>query len=118
MLIRQRNEGIEKRIEPRKPYSGQVFFSTKNGFHEGRLKNYSQHGLFIETRTSLRVGEMITVALPYLDVTADKCKGQIMWCNKDGFGVELFRKRDEATQMYFRSDLKLSKQNARTMLWK
>lgn len=115
MLNCRRKESIEKRIEPRTPYSGQIFFSTKNGFYEGQLKNYSQHGLFIETGTSVPVGEMITVALPYLDVTADKCKGQIMWSNKDGFGVELFRKRNGAAQMYIRSDLKLIKQKVRTM---
>jgi hypothetical protein len=116
MLNCQRIEGAEKRTEPRKPYAGQIFFSTENGFYEGRLKNYSQHGLFIETRISLPVGEMITVALPYLDVTADKCKGQIMWRNNQGFGVELFRKRDGTAQMYFRSEIILSKQNARTLM--
>lgn len=112
----QRKQGMEKRTEPRKPYAGQIFFSTENGFYEGRLKNYSPHGLFIETRISLPVGEMITVALPYLDVTADKFKGQIMWCNKDGFGVELFRKRNGTAQMYFRSEIILNKQNARTLM--
>ena len=117
MLNCRRKESIEKRIEPRTPYSGQIFFSTKNGFYEGQLKNYSQHGLFIETGISLPVGEIITVALPYLDVTADKYKGQIMWSNKNGFGVELFRKRNGAAQMYIRSDLNLSKQNARTMAY-
>jgi hypothetical protein len=116
MLNCQTKESIEKRIEPRTPYSEQIFFSTNNGLHEGKLKNYSRHGLFIETGISVPVGEMITVALPYLDVTADKCKGQIMWCNQDGFGVELFRKRNGADQMYIRSDLKLIKQKARTMI--
>ena len=117
MLIGRKKESIEKRLEPRTPYSGQIFFSTKNGFYEGQLKNYSQHGLFIETRISLPVGEMITVALPYLDATADKRKGQVMWSNKDGFGVELFRKRNGAAQMYIQSDLKLNKQKARTMVY-
>ena len=117
MLNSRRRESIEKRIEPRTPYSGQIFFSTENGFYEGQLKNYSQHGLFIETGISLPVGEMITVALPYLDVAADKCKAQIMWSNKDGFGVELFRKRNGAAQMYIQSDFKLIKQKARTMIY-
>ena len=112
-----RKESIENRIEPRTPYSGQIFFSTKNGFYEGQLKNYSQHGLFIETKISLPVGEIITVALPYLDVTATKCKGQIMWSNRNGFGVELFRKRNGAAHMYMQSDLNLSKQNARTLAY-
>ena len=117
MLNCRRKKSIENRIEPRTPYCGQIFFSTKNGFYEGQLKNYSQHGLFIETGIPVQVGEVITVALPYLDTTADKCKGQIMWFNKNGFGVELFRKRDAAAQMYFQSEIKLSKQSARTMIY-
>ena len=115
MLNCQTKKSIEKRIEPRTPYSGQIFFSTKNGLHQGQLKNYSRHGLFIETAIPLPVGEMITVALPYLDVAAAKCKGQIMWRNEGGFGVELFRKRIGAAQMYARADLKLIKQTARMM---
>lgn len=113
----RRKETIENRVEPRTPYSGQIFFSTKNGFYEGQLKNYSRHGLFIETKIPLRVGEIITVALPYLDVTAAKCKGQVMWSNKVGFGVELFRKPNQAAQMYIRSDLNLSKQTVRNMVY-
>ena len=93
MISAQRIAGVEKRIEPRKSYSGAIFFATKDGFHEGRLENYSENGLFISTRDMLPVGEMLTVALPYLDDNAEKCTGQIMWCCKEGFGVELFRKR-------------------------
>ncbi len=109
-------ESMEKRTEPRKPYSGDIFFVTKNGLYEGRLKNYSRHGLFIATSISLPIGEMITVALPYLDGKADKCKGQIMWRNKVGFGIELFRRRNGTAQMYFKSELKLNKQNARILM--
>ena len=33
-----RKESMEKRNESRKPYSGNIFFTTKGGFYEGRLK--------------------------------------------------------------------------------
>ena len=105
-----------KRNESRKPYSGNIFFTTKGGFYEGRLKDYSRHGLFIATSISLPIGEMITVALPYLEGKADKCKGQIMWRNKAGFGVELFRKRNGTAQKYFNSEVRLNKQNAHTSM--
>jgi hypothetical protein len=96
MINAQRTASVEKRIEPRKAYSGSIFFASKVGFHEGRLKNYSQSGLFIATRDLLPVGEMLTIALPYLDNNADKRSGQIMWRCKEGFGVELFRERNNA----------------------
>ena len=84
---------FDKRLKARKPYSGSVFFTTKNGFYEGRLKNYSHHGLFIESKASLSVGEVITIALPYLEHEKAKCKGQVIWCKDGGCGVELFSKR-------------------------
>ncbi len=94
MITAQKTASVEKRIEPRKPYSGDVFFATQGKFYEGRLKNYSENGLFIATRESLSVGEMLTIALPYLDTGANKRTGQIMWRSNEGFGVELFRNRN------------------------
>ena len=112
----QNKENIEKRTEPRKSYSGDTFFSAKNGVHEGSIKNFSKHGLFIATSISLPIGKLITVALPYLDAHADKCKGQIIWCNQEGFGIELFRKRNGTSQKYFQSEINLHKQHARTFM--
>ena len=89
----EKEKSFDKRLKARKPYSGSVFFTTKNGFYEGRLKNYSRHGLFIESKASLSVGEVITIALPYLEHEKAKCKGQVMWCKDGGCGIELFRKR-------------------------
>ena len=116
MIKSCKKEGMGKRNEPRKSYSGNIFFTTKNGFYEGRLKDYGRHGLYIATSISLPIGEMITVALPYLEDKADKCKGQIMWRNKTGFGVELFRKRSVNVQRYYKSEAILNKQNARTSM--
>ena len=94
MIHVQKRAGFENRITPREPYSGSIFFATADGVYEGRLNNYSQHGLFIATRVLLPVGQLLTIALPYLDVNAAKRKGQILWRNNDGFGIELFKKRD------------------------
>jgi hypothetical protein len=116
MLNSSKKESMEKRNEPRKSYSGDIFFATKNGFYEGRLKDYSRHGLFIATSNSLPIGEMITVALPYLEGKADKCRGQIIWRNKVGFGVELFRKRNGTAQNFFNSEVMLDKQTYRTSM--
>lgn len=85
---------LEKRNKARIPFSGDIFFASKREFYEGRLKNYNQSGLFIETNASLSIGEIITVALPYVNEKRAKYQGQILWRNHKGFGVELFRKRD------------------------
>lgn len=97
MKILNSKKNIDKRMKLRKPYSGHIFFSAKNGFTEGRLKNYSRSGLFIESTASVSVGEIITIALPYLNGKHTKCRGQIIWRNKEGFGIELFKRRSAMT---------------------
>ncbi len=93
MKIANKENSLHKRINPRKLYSGKIFFTAKNGLYEGRLKNYSRSGLFIETTACLSVGEIITIALPHLNGKNIKCKGQIIRRNREGYGIELFRKR-------------------------
>ena len=83
----------DMRINPRKPYSGHIFFVAKNGFNEGRLKDFSRSGLFINSKARLSVGDIITLALPFLKGKKVKCKGQIMRRTKEGFGIELFMDR-------------------------
>jgi hypothetical protein len=96
MTVVSKENAFDKRIKPRKPYAGNIFFTSKKGFYEGRLKNFSRYDLFIETSGNVSVGEIITIALPHLDGKDIKCKGQIMWRNREGCGIELFRKRSIA----------------------
>jgi Tfp pilus assembly protein PilZ len=85
----------KNRIDKRTHYSGHIFFTTKSGLFEGELENYSKYGLFIITKEDLTLGEMITVALPYVEDEQIKLKGQIRWRNSEGYGVQLIRKRIE-----------------------
>jgi len=94
MNVANGKQSLENRIKGRKPYSGHIFFATKNGFHEGRLENFSPSGLFIKTNAPLSIGEIITIALPYLKSKQAKYQGQILWGNHEGFGIELFKKRN------------------------
>ena len=96
MRIFNRKSNMDKRINPRKLYSGHILFTATNGFNEGRLKNFSKSGLFINSKARLSVGEVITMALPFLSGKKVKCKGQIMRSTKDGIGIELFRDRSFA----------------------
>ena len=88
------NSNRNMRINQRKRYSGHIFFVAKNGFNEGKLKDFSRSGLFINSRARLSVGEIITIAIPFVDNKDIKVRGQILWRNKDGFGIELFKNRN------------------------
>ena len=96
MTIADKKSNMDKRINQRRPYSGEIFFVGKNGFNEGWLKDFSRSGLFIITEARLSAGEIITIALPFLKNKKVKCRGQILRCTKEGFGIELFIKRSTA----------------------
>lgn len=98
---------FDRRIESRLPYSGHIFFTTKSGFFEGELTNYSKHGLFIKTQEDLTLGEIVTVALPYEENRELKFQAQILWRNNEGYGLELLKKRTDA-------DLQFSKLEAKS----
>ena len=93
MTRTDKKSNTDQRINQRRPYSGHIFFVAKNGFNEGRLKDYSRSGLFIITKATLSVGETIIVAIPFVENKQVKCRGQIMRRDTDGFGIDLFRKR-------------------------
>ena len=76
-VVSNRNS-IDKKTRPRRPFSGVIFFTTKNGFNAGRLQNFSRYGLSIETAERLSVGEIFTAAMPPIKAKNIKCKGQFM----------------------------------------
>ena len=89
------DKNTERRIEKRHICSEDIFFATQNQLYEGKLKDYSRNGLFIRSREALSVGEMITVVDPHPRGGNRKRKGQILWRNSEGFGVELYRQRND-----------------------
>ena len=93
MKIDSRPSTFEKRTYPRTPHSGHIFFATKDRLFEGELKNFSRYGLGIKTSEPPPLDEIITIALPFSDGRKNKCRGQIVWSDRGGFGVELFKKR-------------------------
>ena len=94
MTIADKKSNMDKRINQRRHLLWRhIFFVGKNGFNEGWLKDFSRSGLFIITKARLSAGEIITIALPFLKDKKVKCKGQILRCTKEGFGIELFRNR-------------------------
>ena len=86
---------IEHRMEKRQVSSEGIFFATRSCLYEGELKDYSRNGLFIKTDEFLPLRAIITVIDPNPEGADEKRKGQILWKNKEGFGVKLYRHRNE-----------------------
>jgi hypothetical protein len=87
------HKNIELRREKRYACSEKVFFATRGRLYEGQLKNYSRTGLFMKTKEILLIGEIITVVDPHPAGGNQKRKGQILWRNDEGFGIEFYRRR-------------------------
>ena len=85
-------ESREKRSYKRVNYTGHILISTKNGFFQGELKNYSTSGLFIKTDEDLTLGDLITVAPPYMEDDQIKMQAKVLWRNSEGYGVEFVEK--------------------------
>lgn len=88
------DKNIERRIEKRHASSEEIFFATQTRLYEGQLRDYGRNGLFIKSKNILPAGEIITVVDPHPAGGNIKRKGQILWNNEEGFGVELFKNRD------------------------
>jgi hypothetical protein len=82
---------LDRRKDPRHLFSRYVFYATSDHLYEGDLVNYSRGGLCIQSSVIPPLGEVITVALPYSEEKNDKRRGQVVWRNKGGFGVEFFK---------------------------
>jgi len=100
-------KNIERRIEKRHGSSKEILFATRTRLYEGQLRDYGRNGLFIKSKNILPVGETITVVDPHPDGGNIKRKGQILWTNKEGFGVELYRPRCDKENKVIRLDKRI-----------
>ncbi|UCD78752.1 MAG: PilZ domain-containing protein [Desulfobacterales bacterium] len=88
MTISSKKSFFNKRIEPRFPYSGFVFFIYKKSLNEARLENWSRSGLCMKTKRYFRQGEMITLSLPPSKYRDHKRQARIVWKNAESCGVQ------------------------------
>jgi hypothetical protein len=89
------DKNIERRIEKRHASSEEIFFATQTRLYEGQIKDYGRNGLFIKSKNILTAGEIITVVDPHPAGGNIKRKGQFLWTNKEGFGIELYKPRND-----------------------
>ena len=76
------------RKHPRKPYKQSTMFSTQNEIFEGSIKDISSSGVFIMSKKTFEVGQILTLAIPVKNGKIAKIEGQIVWTNDEGFGIK------------------------------
>jgi hypothetical protein len=107
MKVLKIDKNIERRIEKRHASSEEIFFATQTRLYEGQLRDYGRNGLFIKSKNILPAGEIITVVDPHPAGGNIKRKGQILWNNEEGFGVELFKNRDDRENKVIRFEKRI-----------
>ena len=77
----------ELRKNPRIPFSKLTYFASGNKYYEGKIKNLSHGGAFIETKKKFSNGDELKLVVPgpnkYIQI---RCK--IIHFNQAGFGVK------------------------------
>ena len=82
------NQTKDLRKRKRKPYDKFTLFTTQNGIFEGLIKNISSAGVFIMSKNTFKVGQTLTLVLPFKNGKDVKVKGKIVWTNDEGFGLK------------------------------
>ena len=60
--------------------------------YTGVINNISPCGVFVESKNSFPVGEILTMAIPLKREKDAKFTGQIVWTNNKGLGVKFAKK--------------------------
>ncbi len=76
----------ESRLHDRTPCSENTHFLAKQRLYQGRIRNFSPGGTYIETSGYFTVGQQVTVAGPF-DTDGQERKKQGAIVRKDGHGI-------------------------------
>lgn len=73
---------------PRRRYDQFTLFTSQNGIFEGSINNISSSGIFLRSKNTFEVGQILTLVLPCKNGKDVKVKGEIVWTSDRGFGVK------------------------------
>jgi Tfp pilus assembly protein PilZ len=79
----------EKRKFPRYPYHKSIHYFAQSRLFEGVIKNICRSGAFIQSKHKFKVGEKLSVVLPFVKrENGAMVKGEVIWTDEQGFGVK------------------------------
>ena len=85
----RRAQNQQTRRYARTPCSEDTYFAANRQLFEGRIKNLSAGGTYIQSKTQFFVGQDIVVAGPFADDQSEmKRRGKIVRLDANGFAVE------------------------------
>ena len=89
----------DKRVYARKSCHLRVDFATSDRTHKGYINNISLHGVFIEAKAPIMIGEGVLMVFKVnRDAKAVKLRGEIAHATRWGMGVEFIEKGPQFDQ--------------------
>ena len=104
-LLKELEERLfkDKREHKRKPFFMVVDYSTHDRAYKDYIQNIGTGGVFIETRTPLSVGQVISLSFPLPDYQKYiKITGEVVRVSPQGIGVK-FRMVDQDQEAMIKS---------------
>lgn len=85
----RRSQNTQHRRYPRIQCSEDTHFAANRSLFQGRIKNLSAGGTYIQSKTQFLVGQDVVVAGPFADDQSEiKRRGKIVRLDARGFAVE------------------------------
>jgi Tfp pilus assembly protein PilZ len=89
---KNQREGVDHRKHPRKPFSNSVLHVADNQILKGLSKNISASGIFIESKTRLKVGQTVVLYINFQNRKRVKIKCRVIRTDHQGFGAKFLKK--------------------------
>lgn len=79
----------EVRKHQRRPYRKPVYFTTRNQYYKGNIKNLSRGGAFVETDGNFATGQIIKLVIPGTKIDkGTMLKSEIIHVLPNGVGIK------------------------------
>ena len=88
----KQRKAVDKRKHPRKPFSNSVLYVAANQILSGLSKNISASGIFIESKTRLKVGQTVVLYINFQNRKRVKIKCRVIRTDHQGFGAKFLKK--------------------------
>ncbi len=84
------------RDDARRMYDRTITFSTQNRQYSALCKDISNGGIFIQTGEIFRLGQLVTLDIPFSDGKESiKVPAEIVRVNPDGIGLKFMKKETQ-----------------------
>lgn len=80
-------QGMRKHL--RKTFTRPVYFSTKNRYYQGRVKDISRGGMYVKTNDEFTVGQVLHLVIPKTKYDKNVLiRGEVVRSTKSGMGIK------------------------------